>query len=75
MMNDYATEKVRQIELELAAQKMRHAAPAKPHAPIFGPIFRAAGRTMRRAGEGLEAWASTPAPPSRPPEWRQFHFD
>ena len=61
-MNLYAFEKLREIEKELADQ--RHGPyrdPEKPRRkPVFGGVAARAGRTLRRAGEGLESWANVP---------------
>jgi hypothetical protein len=76
MMNHYTSEKIREAELELAAIRMRHQPPRRKRPPVFGPVLRAAGRTLRRAGEGLESLASAPPQrPTQPADWRGYHFD
>lgn len=58
-MNIYAIEKTLEIERELRNQR-KHSAPEPPQQrkPVFGPIAAFTGRTLRRAGEGLETWAN-----------------
>ena len=65
-MNLYTFEKLREIEMELASQRMSlPQPPEKPRRkPVFGPLAATAGRTLRRFGEGLESWANAPAPDS-----------
>jgi len=64
MMNEYVAEKLRQLEEErltraLTVRRELIDEIDGPRAkPIIGPVVRAAGRTLRRAGEGLEGWAS-----------------
>ena len=64
-MNEYVAEKLRELENERAESllRMRVAeATARKYRPtpkpLIGPLLRAAGRTLRRAGEGLEGWGS-----------------
>jgi hypothetical protein len=61
-VNLYAFEKLREIEKELADQRHGpHHDPEKPRRkPVFGALAATAGRTLRRAGEGLESWGNTP---------------
>ena len=63
-MNLYAFEKLREIENELADQRHGpYRPPEKPRRkPVFGALAATAGRTLRRAGEGLESWANVPHP-------------
>jgi len=67
--NTYASEKLRELDEErltralvlkrgLTAQKDG----PRNGKPIIGPVIRAAGRTLRRAGEGLEGWATGAQP-------------
>ena len=66
MMNEYVAEKLRQLEEErltraLTVRRELIGRKERPRAkPVIGPVIRAAGRTLRRAGEGLEGWASPP---------------
>lgn len=64
MLHEYVAEKLRELDEErinraLTAQRELAARtlPA-PSKPVIGPVVRAAGRTLRRAGESLEGWAS-----------------
>jgi hypothetical protein len=57
----YVREKLRELsEMDLAAAagrpRLETARNGRP--PVFGPVARVAGRMLRRAGEGLEMWAS-----------------
>lgn len=75
MWNQYVDEKLRELERERTAQAlllMREAreTKARERKPVFGPVIRAAGRTLRRAGEGLESWASPSPERERAPHWR-----
>jgi hypothetical protein len=63
--NTYASEKLRELEEEriTRALVLRRALSAPEHRSrrpkrVIGPVIRAAGRTLRRAGEGLEGWAT-----------------
>lgn len=59
-MNFYVYEKLRELEAE-QAEKRHFPEPTAPRRrPLFGALAAVAGRTLRRAGEGLESWA-TPA--------------
>ncbi len=64
MMNEYVAEKLRELEEErltraLIGRRELIDNDERPHAkPVIGPVVRAAGRTLRRAGEGLEGWAA-----------------
>ncbi len=64
MMNEYIADKLRQLEEErlarsLIVKRALSEQGERPKAkPVIGPVIRAAGRTLRRAGEGLEGWAS-----------------
>ena len=40
--------------------------------PVIGPVMRIAGRTLRRAGEGLEGWAS-PREAESDARWAERH--
>lgn len=56
-MNYYAQEKLLEFERERAKNQL----PLPPEKPrrraVFGAIIARTGRTLRRAGEGLESWA------------------
>ena len=63
--NTYASEKLRELEHERITRalvlKRGLTAPKdgpRNGKPIIGPVIRAAGRTLRRAGEGLEGWGT-----------------
>jgi len=60
VINPYVYEKLRQLEAEIQARPPALPRPRRP--AVFGPAVRFAGRTLRRLGEGLEAWAGTGAP-------------
>ncbi len=64
-MNEYVAQKLRELENErtdsLLKMRMVEATASKRRRtpkPVIGPVLRAAGRTLRRAGEGLEGWGS-----------------
>ena len=64
-MNEYVAQKLRELENERpdSLLKMRLAESVaserrQTSQPLMGPVLRAAGRTLRRAGEGLEGWGS-----------------
>lgn len=71
MMNDYVAQKLRQLDEErlaraLTVKRALEEERKQPRAkPVIGPIVRVAGRTLRRAGEGIEAWASPSAEPEQ----------
>jgi len=64
MMNEYVAEKLRQLEEErltraLTVRRELNGQSERPRAkPVVGPVIRAAGRTLRWAGEGLEGWGA-----------------
>jgi len=58
LIDPYVSDKLRELDAELA----RRAPPRPAPASMLGPLARAAGRALRRIGEGLESWA-TPAIP------------
>jgi hypothetical protein len=61
MLTDlYVREKLWELEADRRAQPRLPSTPA----PVLSPIVRAAGRALRRMGEGLESWASPPIPGS-----------
>ncbi len=68
----YVREKLRELEEERMVRPSPAATAAPGRGPLFGPVIRAAGRRLRRVGEGLEAWASPP--PEREPRSR-WRFD
>lgn len=60
-MNLYAEDKIRELERELRRRRLAPAllAELRPRRQtLFGALAAAAGRTLRRTGEGLEAWAA-----------------
>ena len=64
-MNEYVAQKLRELENERTDSllKMRLAESVaserrQTSKPLIGPVLRAAGRALRRAGEGLEGWGS-----------------
>jgi hypothetical protein len=64
-MNEYVSQKLRELDTERTAPLVRMrmakaAANTRPRKskPVLGPVLRATGRTLRRAGEGLEGWGS-----------------
>jgi len=71
MWNEYAHLKATEIERTLASRRARPeqgaAGPVDDAAPrrrLLGPLARATGSRVRRAGEALERWA-TPQPSCR----------
>lgn len=75
LMNEYVTEKLRELDDERLTQAvLRHSGEAvgggdsRGTKPVIGPLIRVAGRTLRRAGEGLEGWAS-PRQPEGEARW------
>ncbi len=66
----YVHEKIRDIEAELAAR--RHRPERSSKGIIFGPVFRGAGRTLRRLGGGLESRAGAGVMEGERPE---LHLD
>lgn len=69
MLNEYANEKLRQLDEErlhhtLNAARMQDGARDERSRgkPVIGPALRIAGRTLRKVGAGLEHWAEPPAP-------------
>ena len=70
LIDPYVTEKLRELDIDLA----RRAPPRRAPSPVLGPLARAAGRALRRIGEGLESWSSPAIPESngaRPGATRQ----
>jgi hypothetical protein len=71
LMNEYAVEKLRELDQErltrTAIKKSEitvlDAAP-RTSKPVIGPVMRVAGKTLRRAGESLEGWATRHQPES-----------
>jgi len=63
-VNEYVSHKLRELENERTApllrMRMEEIATKRPRSskPVIGPVLRAAGRTLRRAGEGLEGLGS-----------------
>jgi len=65
-VNEYIAEKLRELENQrqdpLLYLRMAQAVDGhRPSGskPVIGPVMRVAGRTLRRAGEGLEGWGAT----------------
>ena len=54
----YVSDKLRELEAERARRAPETPLPDKN--PVLGPLARRAGRALKRIGEGLEAWGSTP---------------
>jgi hypothetical protein len=70
--NEYVAEKLRELEEErlarAEAQRQTLVVPShrrRTGKPVIGPLIRVAGRTLRRAGEGLEGWAAPAEPEQR----------
>jgi hypothetical protein len=77
LMNEYVVEKLRELDEERLTQavlveraKASRSAGARTSKPVIGPVMRVAGRTLRRAGEGLEGWAS-PRQPESDTRWAE----
>jgi hypothetical protein len=69
-MNFYAEEKIR--ELEARRMNTRRVPDGRTvqrcsRRPLFGPLAARAGRSLRRLGEGLEAWSRPQGEPERTP--------
>jgi hypothetical protein len=69
LMNEYANEKLRQLDDErlshtlIETETQDRTQGERPRGkPVIGPALRAAGRTLRRVGAGLEHWAEPTAP-------------
>lgn len=63
MLTDlYVREKLRELDAERARRALPH--PSLTPVPMVGLLARAAGRVLRRVGEGLESWASPTFPES-----------
>lgn len=76
-VNEYVAEKLRDLDEERLTQATLrhraepvHGADAPRTKPVIGPVMRVAGRTLRRAGEGLEGWAS-PGPAEGERRWAE----
>ena len=71
LIDPYVTEKLRELDIELT----RRAPPRPAPSPVLGPLARAAGRVLRRMGEGLESWANPTVPESdgAPAAGRRIH--
>lgn len=67
MLHEYVAEKLRELDGErlnralMVKRELEDKSISPRSKPVIGPVIRAAGRTLRRAGEGLEGWASPPA--------------
>jgi hypothetical protein len=71
LINEYVVEKLQELDEERLTRavsrqrgKALRGAGARTSKPVIGPVMRVAGRTLRRAGEGLEGWASPRQPES-----------
>jgi hypothetical protein len=71
MFNEYANEKLRELEqwrlgrtLIAAGMQDGTSEERSRGKPVVGPALRLAGRTLRRVGAGLEQWAEPAAPES-----------
>jgi len=62
LIDPYVTEKLRELDAELARRAPPF--PGRALTPALGPLARAAGRVLRRMGEGLESWANPTVPES-----------
>lgn len=60
LIDPYVSDKLRELEAELARRRSGPQNPAPR--PVVGALAGAAGRALRRMGEGLESWANPPAP-------------
>ncbi len=66
MLHEYVAEKLRELDGErldralIVRRELEDQNITPRSKPVIGPVIRAAGRTLRRAGEGLEGWASPP---------------
>jgi hypothetical protein len=58
LIDPYVSEKLRELE----AERARRASLGPQPTPVLGPLARAAGRALRRMGEGLESWANPTIP-------------
>jgi len=59
----YTREKLRELEEERRNRGSRHPLPSP--APLAAPLLRRAGRALRRLGEGLESWGTSPREATR----------
>ena len=62
LIDPYVTEKLRGLDAELARRALP--LPGRAPASVLGPLAHAAGRVLRRVGEGLESWAAPVIPES-----------
>lgn len=60
-MNPYVFEKLRELDDEQLKNQLYFEPPTSRRRSLFGAVAAVAGRTLRRAGEGLESWATPPA--------------
>jgi len=60
-MNPYVHEKLRDLEQSRLDRLPQFTHQRTRRRAVFGPFAALAGRTLRRAGENLESWA-TPQP-------------
>jgi hypothetical protein len=77
LMNEYVVEKLRELDEQRLTQAVLRqrgravqAVGTRTSKPVIGPVMRVAGRTLRRAGEGLEGWAS-PRQPESETRWAE----
>ena len=61
LIDPYVTDKVRQLE----AERARYDAPQPQPVLLVSPLARAAGRLLRRMGDGLESWATSRVSPQQ----------
>jgi len=61
----YVEEKLRDLSRERGERAPLHAAAQAKAKPGLRPFARLTGKTLRRLGEGLEAWASVARPEQR----------
>jgi hypothetical protein len=54
----YVSDKLRELEAERTRRVPETPPPNRK--PVLGPMARRAGRALKRIGEGLEAWGSSP---------------
>ncbi len=59
LIDPYVSDKLRELEAELARRRSGPQNPAPR--PVVGALAGAAGRALRRMGEGLESWANPSA--------------
>ena len=68
----YIEEKLRDLSRERGERAPLHTAAQPKAKPRLRPFARLTGRTLRRLGEGLEAWASVAHQEQR---WEQPRYE